>query len=78
MKITNEQIKGLLGAVANTSNQEISCQTCEDQISQFAEAQLSGKEITAALKAIEEHLKICPECTEELQFIKRALEDDLG
>lgn len=76
MKIPKEQIETLLGFVAKTSTEEISCQTCEDQISQFAEAQLAGKEITDALRLIEEHLKICPECTEELNFIRRALEDN--
>jgi len=74
MKISNEQIKTLLGFVAKTSDDEVSCQTCEDQISQFAESELAGKEIPDALKVIEEHLKICPECTEELALIRRALE----
>lgn len=73
MKITDEQIKKLLGFVAKTGDNEISCQTCEDHLSQFAESQLTGKAIPEALQAIEEHLKICPECTEELEFIRRAL-----
>lgn len=76
MKITNEQIKNLLGAVAKTSDDEVSCDSCEFQLAQFAETQLSGQEIPEALKAIEAHLKVCPECTEELEFIKRALERD--
>jgi uncharacterized protein with PIN domain len=77
MKITENQIKTLLGFVSKTRDDEISCQACEDQIAQFAESQLTGKEIPEALRAIEEHLKICPECTEELEFIRRALESDV-
>ena len=77
MKITNEQMKALLNTVSKTSEAEVSCQACEDQLAQFAETQLTQKEIPAALKAIEAHLEICPECTEELEFIKRALEDEL-
>ena len=77
MKITTKQIKTLLRFVAKTGDSEISCQTCEDQIAQFAETRLTGKEIPEALKAIEEHLRICPECSEELDFIRRALESDL-
>ena len=77
MKITENQIETLLGFVSKTRDDEISCQTCEDQIAQFAESQLTGKEIPEALQAIEEHLKVCPECTEELEFIRRALESDL-
>ena len=76
MKIPKEQIETLIGFVAKTSEREISCQTCEDQISQFAENQLAGKATPEALKLIEEHLSICPECTEELEFIRRALDDD--
>ena len=78
MKITENQIETLLDFVSKTRENEISCQTCEDQIAQFAESQLTGKEIPEALKAIEEHLRICPECTEELEFIRRALESDVN
>lgn len=77
MKITENQIKTLLGFVSKTRDDEISCQTCEDQIAQFAESQLTGKKIPEALHAIEEHLRICPECSEELEFIRRALESNL-
>lgn len=76
MKISKEQIGALIGIVAKTSNEEISCQTCEDQIAQFAESELKGVAIPDALKVIEDHLKICPECSEELEFIRRALTAD--
>ena len=76
MKITKELISTLLGFVAKTSEAEISCQTCEDHIAQFVESELAGKEIPHALKAIEGHLKACPECAEELEFIRRALESE--
>lgn len=75
MKMTKRQIGTLLGFVAKTSDDEISCQACEDQIAQFAESQVTGKGIPPALRAIEEHLKICPECTEELEYIRRALDE---
>lgn len=75
MKITDRQIKTLLGSLAKTTDDEISCQQCEDQIAQFVESQLAGS-LPNALRAIEEHLKICPECTEELALIRRALEND--
>ena len=77
MKITEDQIRALIGFVSKTADDEISCQECEDHIAQFAESQLSGKATPEALAAIEEHLKICPECTEELQFIRRALDDSV-
>ena len=77
MNISEEQFRNLISFVAKTTDDEISCQTCEDRIAQFAEVQLSGKEVPEALRAIEEHLEICPECTEELEYIRQALEGDL-
>ena len=77
MKITDDQIKTLLGSVSKTSNHEVSCQTCEEQLAMFAETQLTGIQIPQALKAIEAHLEICPECTEELSFLKKALEGEV-
>lgn len=77
MKISKEHIQILLNSVAKTEDDEVSCQTCEDQIAQFAEVQLKGKEIPAALKAIEDHLTNCPECAEEMEFLRRALESEL-
>ncbi|WP_182865861.1 hypothetical protein [Stieleria mannarensis] len=77
MKITKEQLRALLGFVAKTADEEISCQTCEDQLSRFAEAQLTGDGVPGALQAIQKHLEICPECTEELEYICEALNDDL-
>lgn len=74
MKFSNEQIKTLLGFVAKTADHEISCQTCEERLSQFAESMHAGNDHDDSLRVIEDHLKICPECSEELEFLRRALE----
>lgn len=76
MKITESQIRTLIGFVSKTADDEISCQDCEDHIAQFAESHMSGKVTPETLQSIEEHLEICPECTEELEFIRRALDPD--
>lgn len=73
MKFTNEELKALAGFVAKTSEGEVSCQTCEDQLAQFIEAQLIGRKIPETLKAIDEHLRLCPECAEELTLLRAAL-----
>ena len=75
MKITDEQIKSLLGTIAEGKD-EGSCDSCVFQLAEFAESQLTGQEVPDALRAIEEHLKECSECSEELRFIKRALEGE--
>ncbi len=74
MKISKDQIATLLGVVARTSEEEISCQRCEDELAQIVESELGGMETPEALEAIEKHLKSCPECAEELEFVRRALE----
>lgn len=77
MKITKDQIEQILTAVAKTSDEEVSCQSCEDRLAQFAEIQLAGKEIPDALKAIEQHLNDCAECIEEFEYVRRALQGEI-
>ena len=78
MKFTNDELHSLAGFVAKTREGEISCETCEEQLAFFVEAQMVGREIPEALRAIDEHLKLCPECTEELLLLRAALADHSG
>lgn len=77
MKMSEEQIKNLIGFVASTTDSEVSCQTCQDQMAEFVETQIKGKSVIDALSRVEAHLEACPECAEELGFIKKALEGEL-
>ena len=75
MKISNQEAQALLKFVAKTTDREIACQTCEDHLAEFVEAKITGKSIPEALKAIEEHLALCPECKEETNLLLAALQD---
>lgn len=66
----------MVGVAVTTSSNEISCQTCEDQLARFIDAELTGAGIPEALKAIDEHLRLCPECAEELSLLRSALTDE--
>ncbi len=65
MPLDKQQVKFLLSAVANTREDEITCDECLAGMAEFAETQLVGAEITDAKKHIQAHIAFCPECAEE-------------
>ena len=79
MKLTSNQIDGLVSALRLTRDTEIDCNECLSNVAEYAEHQLTGKPIPDVLSAIAHHLTICPECNEEYEELKnaiRALEED--
>ena len=74
MKLTSEQIDGLMRLIGMTREHELNCNECLDQISEFAEYQLAGKPIPKALEAVQHHLALCAECREEYETLLRALD----
>ncbi|MEM1303622.1 MAG: hypothetical protein AAGG46_01925 [Planctomycetota bacterium] len=73
MALTSDQIKAMVGMVAGTRNDEITCDECLAGMAEFAEMELAGREMTAAMQAIRDHLDFCPECEEEYQALLAAL-----
>ena len=73
MKISNEQINALLGMISLTQEEEVDCDGCLDRMAEFVEHSLAGKTIPEGLKLIEHHLRLCPECGEEFESLKCAL-----
>jgi predicted metal-binding protein len=69
MPLERQQIKTLLSAVSRTRDEYIDCGECLASMAEFAELQLVGAEIPEALHLIQEHLAICPECTEEYEVL---------
>jgi predicted anti-sigma-YlaC factor YlaD len=63
----------LVQATLITRPDEIGCDTCLDQVSAYAEAQLAGLPTPEALRRVEEHLAICGECQEEFAALALAL-----
>ncbi|MEI6084126.1 MAG: hypothetical protein WCS70_07470 [Verrucomicrobiota bacterium] len=72
--LSKEQLAGLVESVVGTQDQELTCTECQQGISEFAERQLASQPLAEALRRVEEHLAICPECTEELLALKKILE----
>ena len=73
MALDKQQIKTLLSFVADTREDEITCDECLSGMAEFAEMQLLGAEIPDAQKHIQAHIAFCPECTEEYEVLLEAL-----
>jgi hypothetical protein len=69
MPLDRRQIETLLSAVSRTCEEEITCGECLAGMAEFAELRLVGAEIPQALRRIQEHLVICPECAEEYEVL---------
>ncbi len=74
MPLTYEQLKGLIGFVAETTDDEITCIECLVGMAELAEFQLAGREIDDAVAVIRDHVEFCPECAEEYEVLLGALE----
>jgi hypothetical protein len=74
--LTKEQMAGFTKMIAATRDHEINCTECASLAAEFAERQLAGLPLDGALAKVEQHLQICPECTEELQALKTILQSE--
>ncbi len=73
MPLDKQQIKTLLSFVADTREDEITCDECLSGMAEFAETQLLGAEIPDAQKHIQSHIAFCPECAEEYEVLLEAV-----
>ena len=69
MPLDKQQVKTLLSFVADTREDEITCDECLAGMAEFAETQLVGAEIRVAMKHIQAHIAFCPECAEEYEVL---------
>jgi len=73
MKLSNEEIQKLMNAVKMTREHELDCGHCYDEIDQFVELELSGKNAAEVMPLVQEHLDLCGACREEYQALLDAL-----
>ena len=69
MPLDKQQVKTLLSFVANTREDEITCDECLAGMAEFAETKLVGAKIPDAKKRIQAHIAFCPECAEEYEVL---------
>ncbi len=73
MSLSKQEIDDLLRMIRLTCDHEIDCECCLSRVAEYAEQELAGKSIPAALEAVERHLALCSECCEEYQALLQAL-----
>jgi len=73
MKLSSEIIQKMMEAVKMTREHELDCGHCYDELDQFVELELSGKNAADVMPLVQEHLDLCGACREEYQALLDAL-----
>lgn len=73
--LSKEQIQTLVGLIATTDSDSMSCDDCFGQIGEFAEKALDGRELSGGMKVIQRHLEQCPCCKGEYEALVDALKE---
>jgi hypothetical protein len=63
------QLLELLRAVMATAPEEIDCEEFLDRVGAFLEALGPDGWVPAELRAVSQHLEVCPECKEEFDAL---------
>lgn len=73
-----ELIKGMArqmaGGIMTTRPDEIGCAECFEQMDQFVEINLAGKDPAEAMPLVQDHLNRCSDCREEFEALLVALQ----
>lgn len=73
--LSQQQIQTLVGLIATTKSDTVSCDDCFGQIGEFAELALEGRELSEGMQLIQRHLEQCPCCRGEYEALMEALEE---
>jgi len=73
MALRPDQAKALIEMVLGTRDQEMTCDECVADIAELVEVQLTGKPLSAALQAVQDHLERCRDCADEYHVLRQAL-----
>lgn len=71
-KPTDDQLGDLARIVNATANREIDCAEMLDRVAGYLKARSTGALLNEQLQQVAQHLKVCPECREELVALIRA------
>ncbi len=75
MSLSKQQIQTLVGLIAATESDDLSCEDCFGRIGEFAEKSLEGRELSEGMQLIQRHLEQCPCCSEEYKALIEALQE---
>jgi hypothetical protein len=74
-RIQSETLKKLVRRAMTTRADEIGCETCFEQMDQFVDIQLAGKDASQAMPLVQRHLDLCQGCCDEYEALLIALKD---
>jgi predicted anti-sigma-YlaC factor YlaD len=76
--MADEKLRDIIRAIFDTHlDTIIDCDTCSRQFHCLAEMVAQGADAAALLPAVEEHLRCCPDCREEFNFLVAMLKADM-
>jgi hypothetical protein len=75
MRLSMDQLVELLATASATKQDAIGCDDCFALLDQFAQAEIDGQGVPAALEAVRNHLDQCVCCREEYKALLEALRE---
>lgn len=73
-KLQPDRLKALVRKVMYTLPGESDCDDCLDQMDQFVELELEGKNLAQAMPLVKNHLDHCDVCCEQYEALLEALQ----
>ena len=71
--LKRDDVVELVRAVAGTREVEIGCDECFERLDGFADAELSGVDVSAAMPLVRDHLDRCADCRSRFEALLSAL-----
>jgi hypothetical protein len=72
-ELSPDMLKQMARGIMTSRPDEIGCDECFDQIDQFVELELAGKNAAEAMPLVQDHLEHCRNCREEFEALLTAL-----
>ena len=73
-KLEAQKLKQLVRRIMTTRPDEIGCDECFQQLDEFVEMTLDGKDAAEAMPLVQDHLERCGDCREEFEALLLALQ----
>jgi len=71
---STNRMRATLTMVAQTQEQELSCDEAYSLLDVFADRVSRGEDAAALMPLVQHHLEMCPDCREEFTALLRAIE----
>jgi bacterioferritin-associated ferredoxin len=68
-----DMLKEMARSIATTRPDEIGCAECFEQMDQFVDMALTGKDAAQAMPLVQDHLDRCGDCREEFEALLAAV-----